>query len=244
MLTPAEPSRDGILHVPPNEPSAAPLAAPSAGSPTRVASHFSARMSHLAVALPKLLFESLLILLSVLAAFGVNEYRDRQADRRNAELVVQNFRHEVEQNLAALEDGYRRETEFARQLSAVDVARQPTASAVDLVARALPPGGLRLPVLSDAAWETSLATNGLHLVDYGTVSLLSQTYLLQRTSVSGSTKLVQDAIFDRRSFTPSDTRATVRLLLAIMQQLTAQEQVLIERYRTVLARLPGAPPAR
>ena len=69
------------------------------------------------------------------------------------------------------------------------------------------------------------------------MAVLSETYLIQRESVTGTVRLVQTRLFDPTTFQSANTRATIEMFSALTEQLLAQEKLLMESYQTALARL-------
>jgi len=129
-----------------------------------------------AVWLPRVLFESALIVLSILVALGLDEWRENREDEENVQLALSNFASELLQNQARVEDA----APFNQGLR--NVLRF-----VNMVESYVP------VVLQSAAWETALATGSLAKMDYYLVSALSLTYSLQNryqlTSRSGMAEL-------------------------------------------------------
>ncbi|MGB5246594.1 MAG: hypothetical protein WBN34_08595 [Woeseia sp.] len=125
--------------------------------------------------LPRVIFESALITLSILLALGLDEWRE---DRQNEEMIEQamyNFLIEIRQNKARVDDA----APFNRGLS--DVLRRrhaeggiaSTSEFVSIMESYSP------AVLQSTAWETALATGSLAKMDYNLVTALSLTYNLQ-----------------------------------------------------------------
>ena len=88
----------------------------------------------------------------------------RQARLSAAEEVIDSFRREIGQNMRELADGYKRHVCFITRLGEDDPKRTPNTPAIQVIARAFPKGGLKLPSLSDAAWQTAMATDKLRLL--------------------------------------------------------------------------------
>jgi hypothetical protein len=142
-----------------------------------------------AVWLPRVLFESALIVLSILVALGLDEWRENREDEENVQLALSNFASEMLQNQARVEDA----APFNRGLRNVLRNRYQTGDIgsvdefVNMVESYVP------VVLQSAAWETALATGSLAKMDYDLVSALSLTYSLQSryqlTSRSGMAEL-------------------------------------------------------
>ncbi len=125
--------------------------------------------------LPRVLFESLLIILSILAALGLDEWRDNRKDAENIEKALTNFLSEIQQNKAAIDDA----SPFNRGLLDVISKRQEVSAInsatllIDMIE------SYNSVVLRSTAWETALATGSLGKLDYNLVSALSLTYGLQ-----------------------------------------------------------------
>ena len=125
--------------------------------------------------LPRVIFESALIVLSILVALGLDEWReDRQAEE-TIQLALSNFASELRQNQARIEDaalfdqGLRsvlRNRYQNEEIESVD-------EFVNMVESYVP------VVLQSTAWETALATGSLAKMEYNLVSALSLTYSLQ-----------------------------------------------------------------
>jgi len=128
-----------------------------------------------AVWLPRVLFESLLITVSILVALGLDEWRDNRQDAENIDKALSNFLSEIQQNKAGIEDA----APFNKGLRHV-LSRRQEVSAIDSVTQFVNMIESYNPVvLRSTAWETALATGSLAKMDYHLVSALSLTYSLQ-----------------------------------------------------------------
>jgi hypothetical protein len=125
--------------------------------------------------LPRVLFESALITLSILLALGLDEWRENQQNEDMIEQAMYNFLSEIRQNKIRVDDA----APFNRGLSRVLSQRQAAGDInsvsefVDMLESYSP------AVLQSTAWETALATGSLANMDYNLVSALSLTYSLQ-----------------------------------------------------------------
>jgi len=121
------------------------------------------------------LFESALIVISILVALGLDEWRDDRQDEETVQLALSNFASELRQNQARVEDA----APFNRGLRSVlrnhyqDDDIESVEEFVNMVESYAP------VVLQSTAWETALATGSLAKMDYNLVSALSLTYSLQ-----------------------------------------------------------------
>ena len=185
----------------------------------------------------RLVIESVLIVLSVLLAFAVAEWRDRVADRDLAHAAVTNFRREISANLAELERVQPKHAEFAKRLLAA--AQHPgTGNAFDAFVKAMPEDGLDTPPLHEAAWEVATSTGALRLLDYNVAAQLSETYLVQRSTVLPTLRMLTDRISSIQTFEPAARTAMVRVQQMVITELAGQESYLIDLYRKALNVLP------
>lgn len=125
--------------------------------------------------LPRVLFESTLIVLSILVALGLDEWRGERQDEETVQLALSNFASELRQNQARVEDA----APFNRGLRSVLRNRYENGD-IDSVDEFVNMVESYVPVvLQSAAWETALATGSLAKMEYDLVSALSLTYSLQ-----------------------------------------------------------------
>jgi hypothetical protein len=128
-----------------------------------------------AVWLPQVLIESALIVISILVALGLDEWREKREDAETAQHALSNFVSEVQQNQARVNAG----APFNKGLLNVLKGRY-AGSGIDSVDEFVIMVESYSPlVLQSTAWETALATGSLAKMDYNLVSRLSLTYGLQ-----------------------------------------------------------------
>ena len=125
--------------------------------------------------LPRVLFESLLVTVSILLALGLDEWRDNRQDAKNIEKALFNFLSEIQQNKAGIEDA----APFNKGLRHV-LSRRQEVSAIDSVPQFVNIiESYNSVVLRSTAWETAIATGSLAKMDFNLVSALSIMYSLQ-----------------------------------------------------------------
>lgn len=128
-----------------------------------------------AVWLPQVLIESALIVISILVALGLDEWRQKREDAETAQQALSNFISEVQQNQARVDDS----APFNKGLLDV-LKRRYEGSGIDTVEEFVIMVESYTPlVLQSTAWETALATGSLAKMEYNLVSALSLTYSLQ-----------------------------------------------------------------
>ncbi len=122
--------------------------------------------------LPRVLFESFLITVSILVALALDEWRENRQHAEAIQQALSNFASEIQRNKARIEDT----APFNRGLLEVLRNRYETkdiGSVDDYVnmVESYAPAELRT-----TAWETALATGSLAEMQYDLVSVLSFTY--------------------------------------------------------------------
>jgi hypothetical protein len=122
--------------------------------------------------LPRVLFESFLITISILVALALDQWRETRQDAEAIQQALSNFASEIQRNQARIEDT----APFNRGLLEVLRNRYESkdiGSVDDYVnmVESYAPADLRT-----TAWETALATGSLAEMEYDLVSVLSFTY--------------------------------------------------------------------
>jgi hypothetical protein len=226
------------LESPPASPAAAPARTAEAAAPASGSGRRLLRPS-------KLLVESALIVLSVLLGFAANAWHERSVQRDLAAQALLNFRHEIGRNLVTLDSIQPRHAAMAKRLEVAAAAapNRPGETAFDALLRAMPQGGVSLPPLPDAAWETAVSTGALRLLDYQRAATLSQTYQVQRAMLGQTIQRLEDRLNTPEMFEPASRQSMLRVHQLIFLELSGQEIYLVEVYRRTLRELGGTPAA-
>lgn len=125
--------------------------------------------------LPRVVFESALITVSILLALGLDEWRENREAEETIRQAMSNFLSEIRQNKARVDDA----APFNQGLHDVIDQRNKRGS-IQTISDFIGIIDSYSPVvLQSTAWETALATGSLAKMDYGLVSALSLTYGLQ-----------------------------------------------------------------
>lgn len=125
--------------------------------------------------LPRVIFESALITMSILLALGLDEWRENRQAEETIKQALSNFLSEIRQNKARVDDA----APFNKGLHDV-IDRRYRDGGIDSMSSFIAIMDSYSPVvLQSTAWETALATGSLAKMDYGLVSALSLTYGLQ-----------------------------------------------------------------
>jgi hypothetical protein len=171
--------------------------------------------------------ESFFIVLSILAAFAVENWRDNQNNQRLAVKSLQIFEREINQNLAAIED---LAPFHSGILNILAQARADTTQMVDV--RSVMEG-LQVIPLRNAAWQTALGTGVLTHIDVETVWGLSLTYSRQQRFVEELRAALPSAA-DLQAGSRDETQKAIQAAFVYMNELVKGEQDLRGYYNEVL----------
>ena len=125
--------------------------------------------------LPQVIIESVLIVVSILVALGLDEWREKREDEEFVRTALSNFLIEVRQNKNRVEDAAPF-NKGLRQVLSQHYADEDITSVDDFVnmVEIYSPAALQ-----STAWDTALATGSLAKMEYNLVTALSFTYSLQ-----------------------------------------------------------------
>jgi len=125
--------------------------------------------------LPQVFFESALIVVSILVALGLDEWRENREAEEIVQHALTNFLIEIRQNKARIDDAAPFNLGLRQVLNGhyLEGDVESVDEFVNMVEIYSPAG------LQSAAWETALATGSLAKMDYNLVTALSLTYSLQ-----------------------------------------------------------------
>ena len=139
--------------------------------------------------LPQVIIESILIVVSILVALGLDSWRQTREDEEFVRTALSNFLIEIQQNQNRIADA----APFNKGLHLVLVQHY-VVDDVDSVDEYVSMVASYSPAaLQSTAWDTALATGSLANMDYNLVTALSMTYSLQErydaTTRSGMSEL-------------------------------------------------------
>jgi hypothetical protein len=127
--------------------------------------------------LAEVIVQSIAVMVSILLALWVDQWKQRRAARELATESMSNFVKEIRQNKARVDDivAYHEALRSILQRAEKSHSIRTQAEFQNSVGI----DGLRPPFLLQTAWQTAVATGALTHLDYETVSVLSLTYTFQ-----------------------------------------------------------------
>ena len=177
----------------------------------------------------RVLFESILIVFSILLALGLNEWQNDNEKQRLVDRSILAFEREIQQNEAILADlvPYHAGLRDVLHKRAEGVEPGTVAEYRDIIQ------GFKPAALFSSAWGTAVATGSLANMDYELVSALSLTYGIQlrfdEVYGNGSNDLLRPGIVTKESL-PATLYAAGRY----MDDVTAAEGELQAVYTQAL----------
>lgn len=125
--------------------------------------------------LPQVVIESVLIVVSILVALGLDEWRENRENAEFVQVALSNFLIEITRNKSRIEDA----APFNRGLRQVlnQHYLQEDVTSVDQFVNMIE--SYSPATLQSTAWDTALATGSLAKMQYNLVTALSLTYSLQ-----------------------------------------------------------------
>ena len=193
-----------------------------------------ARPSRVPKAARRWILESVLIVASVLLAFGLNEFREARAERTLTARMLDGVRAEIEHNVRILEPFVSMHAQWVNALDRAEVATG-AQSGLDVwfaTRPPLPPGSAApFPALRRSAWDAAVAGGALRLIDYDVAAALTDVYGMQDIATANLQRLASGALTTPAVYDPASRAAAVRLLWLTLADIQSAEAVLLSRYR-------------
>jgi hypothetical protein len=194
-----------------------------------------ARVASTPTWLLRITVESFLIVMSILAALAVENWREQRGNHRLAVKSLLIFEREMRQNLALLDNNAPFHNGMHELLTQahVDPEHEVDLASVIGFVEALQQEQNQQSLLRNTAWQTALATGALTHIDVETVSALSLTYSMQQRFVEESRaslpRLVQSV-----TISSIQQRSAVEETYEYVNDLVAAEQELRGFYKQAL----------
>lgn len=189
------------------------------------------------------ILESVLIVASVLLAFGLNEFREARAERDLTARMLDGVQAEIDHNLAVLEPFVSMHAQWVDALESADVATGHQ-SGLDVWFTTRPPmpqgSAAPFPSLRRSAWDAAVAGGALRLIDYEVTAALTDVYGMQDLATANLQRLANGPLTTPAIYDPSSRVASVRLLWLTLADIQSAEALLLTRYREHLPAIGAA----
>ena len=181
----------------------------------------------------KLVFESALIVFSVLLALFLNEYRGQLKENQQKELAMQMVTIELRANLETFKEWRPYHKEVLKNLNEAlksDSSKNTLYTENGLLRWSLMPSGVVHKLVDNASWQTLKASSVSSTIDFNTMFTLSKLYKLQAHGVESTLNNILTIISSRESLEKKNQRSTIMLLRNAFDQLVSQETFIISKY--------------
>ncbi len=187
----------------------------------------------------KLIFESGLIIFSVMLALFLDEYRVNLKEEAATQKALSNVQQEMMANLAVLESWHVYHSKVFENIdAALKLETLPVADFVkdgeELQYYSLMPKGIVQGLLDDSAWQAFRSTESFSNLEFETILALSKVYKTQASGVQSSLNLILKE-FSGSDFLEIDKlRDNLLFLRRAFREIASQEAYLINEYRVAL----------
>ncbi|HEX8281672.1 MAG TPA: hypothetical protein VF551_09855 [Chthoniobacterales bacterium] len=193
-------------------------------------------MSRIRRWLPRALFEALLIVVSILVALAVDEWRDHRARSARADEARAIFAHEIESNRALLQS-----PSYLPHHSRLQAEYQELTSAGSDQPGSLFESGVHPAPLRDAAWRSFSASSTLADFAPDEILVLSDLYRAQQDLERLNANFLAQFMAPRADReTPAYRRDEARSISMYLNDIVPHEQRLLQSYDAAVARLKSA----
>ena len=177
--------------------------------------------------------QSVMIVLSILLALWVDQWKQQRSERDLVIASLSNFLKEAQQNQARLDDILPYHKGLRSMLGGLEKSPSSIKTAGDFQS-AIGVDGLRPPFLVATAWQTAVATGALTKIDYATVSALSLTYTLQDRFREESRSGIQN-VLQASNFAFGHADGAIHVADMYLQEVILNEEELRATYAQVTA---------
>ncbi len=188
----------------------------------------------------KLIFESALIMFSVLLALFLNEYRGELKENQQKDLAMEMVQVELESNLETINEWlpYHRTvlSNLNEALKNDDIDTAIFAQNGELSGKFMPNGVVQ-SLIDNASWQTLRSSGISSKIDLNIMLTLSELYKLQSQGVESTLNSIIDILRSRESLEKENQRNTTILLRNAFREMVGQEIFLIAKYQQALIKL-------
>jgi len=186
----------------------------------------------------RVLFESLLLVVSVVLGFVVSEWGTHARERELAANVRRSIAQEVADNLKAMDAQF---TRHETGLKALDRVRpDPAKPALLVMEETIPGGSVSALPMKRAAWDAAVSSGALRLLDHDLVERYSDIYVNQERIYDDDITWLKTVFYRPENFEPSRQKAALATLRGVLQEIRGNEDYMRGLYRQNLPALQKA----
>jgi hypothetical protein len=186
----------------------------------------------------RVLFESLLLVVSVVLGFMVSEWGTHAKERELAANVRRSIAQEVAENLKTMDEQIAR---HEAGLKALDSVRpDPAKPALLVMEETIPRGSVSALPMKRAAWDAAVSSGALRLLDHDLVERYSEIYVNQERIYDDDVSWLKNVFYRPENFEPSQQKAALATLRGVLQELHGNEDYVRGLYRKNLPYLQQA----
>jgi hypothetical protein len=185
----------------------------------------------------KLIFESILIIFSVLLALFLNEYRGQLKENQQKELVIKIVKIELKSNLEILNEWRPYHEKVLNNLNEALNSNSTNSTLFTekgVFTWSLMPNGVVQRVIDNGSWQTLKSSSISSIIEFNTMFTLSQLYKQQAQGVESTLNRILKIISARESLEEKNQRSTIILLRNTFNEMVSQEIFLIKKYEQAL----------
>lgn len=187
-----------------------------------------------------IIIESILIVLSILLALAINEYRDYRKKVLLREETLSNIKTEIQSNIseleALIENHQSKASKIIEYLHNTDDKDLIDKKVIDVI-YTFDQVILKEVSLSTTAWETAQITNAVSLLHFGTIQCLSKVYNLYDISVKKMWHLISNFLLSKENYEANNTVLKLQVFNAYLTELYRQEIYLKDKLQDSLKEL-------
>lgn len=190
----------------------------------------------------RFLFESLLIVLSVVLGYVVTQWRERVAEEELAARVLDDVFVEVQANLEQVDAQIARHRQIAADLEAAMpglAAAPPEQSGLQFLFNTVG-GDFSGRPLRRAAWDAAVSGGALRLVDYEVAAILSDIYVAQDNVYEALLLQTNLIVFAPDTFDPERRQEVLMMMRSLLDEAIGRETLMKQKYEEYLPRLREA----
>lgn len=186
----------------------------------------------------KVVFESSLIIFSVLLALFLNEYREELAKNQEKERALEMVSIELKSNLKTLNEWLPYHKEVLKNLEkSFDDNHNLSFDDQYTLIKSLFPKGIVQTMLDNSSWEAIKQSNVSSTINLDIIFSLSKLYKIQSLGIESNLQLILVILSSRESIRKGNLRETIFLLKNHFNELVGQEVYMINVYKKLIGEI-------